>query len=109
MGHLYYAELGLQNYLDRGTVVTAAELNTKGFQNLVESAYWSGTDYYKFIYYDAWFFHMATGRQGVADKSSPIYGLAVRSGQISAVPAPATLLLMGSGLAGLLGVRRKKK
>jgi len=52
---------------------------------------------------------MVSGGQGVVERWAAVYGLAVRSGVVYPVPEPATMLLMGTGLAGLIGARRKKK
>jgi len=37
------------------------------------------------------------------------YALAVRPGDVSAVPVPAAVWLFGSGLMGLLGLARRKR
>lgn len=111
MGHLYYTELGNQGMYDtsgngpRPQSVYGLR-NTGVFNNLVIDWYWSGTAASP---YNAWLFLAGSGGQMAYDKNNNNRALAVLPGQISSVPAPATLLLMGSGLAGLLGVRRKKK
>ncbi len=109
MGHLYYDELGLLSYPDRGYQdVTDAELNASEFNNLIASLYWSGTEYADGPGF-AWFLYMNLGYQNGSGKSRNLYGLAVRSGQVSAVPVPGAIWLLGSGLVGLAALKRKEK
>lgn len=102
MGHLFYTELGL----DVG-IHTADELNASEFDNLVASWYWSGTEYAD-NQYDAWYFDMYWSNQDTAGKNVDMYGLAVRSGQVSTVPVPGTIVLLASGLVGLGSVRTRR-
>jgi len=103
MGHLFYTELGL----DSGPT-SAGELNASNFDNLNASRYWSGTGHASYSDY-AWEFSMDSGNQSVIHKNGNGYGLAVRSGQVSAVPIPAAVWLLGSGLAGLGVLGRCRK
>ncbi len=110
MGHLFYEELGLQSYPDRDfQLVTTAELNASNFDNLITSWYWSGTEHVIKTDNYAWFFHMLYGNQDYDNKSKERYGLAVRSGQVSVVPVPGAIWLLGSGLTGLAALSRRRR
>ena len=112
MGHLYYTELGnLGYYATDGTNPQPGwGLNNTGdFDNLMAMYYWSGTEFASKPDY-AWYFNMYFGLQDGNDKDdSEAYGLAVRSGQVSAVPIPGAIWLFGSGLLGLVAIRRSRK
>ncbi len=115
MGHLYYEELGNQGYHDTSGVYVGdgnwGLNNTGDFQNLVSSVYWSGTEYSGGTN-GAWLFDVDLGSQDAYNKDFSIYGLAVRSGDVAAaVPEPATIALLGIGLAGMAGygVRRRRQ
>jgi hypothetical protein len=117
MGHLFYTELENKGfYSTGGGYQSDYGLTSIGdFEHLTTSWYWSGTDYAAFPS-GAWVFGMDDGYQRYGGKTGNGYGLAVRSGEVTysgggaePVPEPATMLLMGTGLACLIGVRRKKK
>ena len=104
MGHLYYVELG-----NSADLFSPFDPEIGDFENLDSRNYWSdwaglvqGFDTY-------YYFHMGSGCQGTHwDSSAIASGLAVRSGEVSVVPVPGAIWLLGSGLIGLLGIRRKK-
>ena len=75
------------------------------FSNLQGTNYWSGTPYGSLEYV----LEFAGGYQGAIILDGNVYAMAVRSGDVSAVPVPATVWLFGSGLLGLIGASRRKK
>lgn len=77
------------------------------FTNLQSGYYWSGTEYATNTN-GAWSFNFNSGLQSHYNKSDNLlYALAVRSGDVAAVPVPAAVWLFGSAL-GLLGWARRK-
>ncbi len=114
MGHLFYTELGNAGYQNTdgswNTLPPAPDYflqKTEDFEHLNSSYYWSGTEYAATTS-NAWYFRTQTGYQHAnSPKSSGFEALAIRSGEISVVPVPGAVWLLGSGLAGLVGLRRK--
>lgn len=99
MGHLYNVE-----------GITAAAPGPL-FDNVQASVYWSGTEVATSTD-SAWFFDFSNGNQNANFKFNPLFGWAVRSGDVSAppaVPEPSTMLLLGSGLVGLIGWQRARR
>ncbi len=111
MGYLFYEALGNKGYYDtsgNGPQSGWGLQNTFDFDNLLADFYWSGTEYSPNPH-SAWDFYFGYGYQGNYDKSSHNYALAVRPGDVSAVPVPGTVLLLASGLAGLGALGRERR
>ncbi len=98
MGHLYYDSLGKPAHGPLG--------DTSPFNKLQSDFYWSGTEYSPDPN-DAWYFYFDYGFQNFDGKDFSLSALAVRPGQVSAVPIPSAIWLLGSGLVGIVGFRRK--
>jgi len=99
-GQLFYNELG-------GAAFSNIP-NTANFTNEQASSYWLGTEVASQPS-GARIFNARNGYQGFYGKDYQLYAWAVSPGQVSAVPAPGTVWLIGSGLLGLAGLRRNKR
>ena len=98
MGHLYYDSLGKPAGGPLG--------DASPFNNLQSYDYWSGTEYSPYLNY-AWGFVFDVGHQYSDFKHYNSFALAVRPGQVSSVPIPSAVWLLGSAFIGLVGFRRK--
>lgn len=103
MGHLWSVELG--------NVAGGLMTNAGDFQNLSlqSGGFWSGTEVAGNTN-NAWIFYHFYGNQYINNKVSGLQAMAVRSGDIPAVPEPKAVLLMLSGLAALAmsGIKRRQ-
>ncbi len=101
LGYMFYHNLGgiFGNDLTGNQTVDGVDLMN------IQSHYWSGTEFNSSL---AWLFNFPGGSQDSSDKLRSFHGWAVRSGDVSAVPAPGTVLLLGIGLAGLGFARRRR-
>ncbi len=98
MGELYYTALG--------NAAGGPLSNTGPFKNLQSNYYWSGTEYAPSPG-AAWNFSTLTGAQYAAGKHFDLYALAVRPGDVAAVPEPGMVALLLSGLAAVMVMRRQ--
>jgi len=109
LGYLFYLELGNKGAYDTsGNLQSGYGLINMGlFEHLLPVVYWSGTGEYPSsnsgYYYN---FSMSTGGQGCSDSALPFYGIAIRQGDVAAVPEPPTIFLLVAGFIGALLVRK---
>jgi len=111
MASLFYDTLGNLAYYDTsgtGPQSGWGLTNTGPFSNLQSNDYWSGLEYAPGTG-SAWFFSFGGGPQSSGFKADSRYAVAVRPGDVSAVPVPAAVWLFGSGLIGLLGLAKRKR
>lgn len=115
MGYLFYELLGNNGKVAiDGTERVYGDYglkNTDDFDNLWNTDYWSGTDYSPTLLSYAWNFKLIDGRNYYSNKSDGNLAIAVRPGEVyfNPVPIPGAVWLLGSGLVGLVGFRKKMK
>jgi len=110
LAHLFYDVLGNKAYYTTaGSPQPDFGLKTTGdFQGLLSGYYWSGSDYPAGVA-SAWLFQMSDGGQGWTYKSGAYNVLAVRDGDVTAVPEPATYASLLAGLGALALLRRRRQ
>lgn len=79
------------------------------FENLISFAYWSITTVEDNVPPGTWSFDFAgEGNQYISHNVDGAYAWAVRSGDVSLVPLPGALWLLGSALLGAVGFGRRR-
>jgi len=99
MGHLYYVDLG--------NIAGGPLTSTGPFSNLEGKSYWLGEPENT---YPFWEFNFNKGWQGLADChiAWPVFDGDVKVGDSGSIPEPSTIILLGAGVLGLAGLRRKR-
>jgi hypothetical protein len=117
LAYMYNVNLGLLGTLSTsgvyqpnfgifGNGTAGGQKNVGLVNNLQAYPYWSGAQESP-ISNNAWFFGFGDGVQATTSKTNQNYTWAVRPGDVSAVPVPGAVWLFGSGLIGLLGLKRR--
>jgi hypothetical protein len=100
MRHLYY---------NLGNTAGGPLINAGPFVNLeLSRSYWTSTSYTVDPNL-ACNISFTNGNQNHDHKVSWLYAWAVRDGDVTPVPIPTAIWLLGSGLVGLIGIRRRFK
>jgi len=108
LGHLFYDELGGTLW---NPISASGDPDLALFTNIQNSAYWSSTFYGNYGDDYAWVTYFSSGFTREYGENAPFYAWAVRDGDVGTapVPEPLTIFLLGAGLAGITGFRKKLK
>lgn len=118
LAYMYYNNLNNKGSYDTNGISQAEYglRNTGPFiLQLSGSDYWSGSDVSpdpdSILHDAAWNFHFDDGFQSNQWKFVPNMGKAwaVRDGDVAPVPIPGAIWIFGSGLLGLLGIKKRMK
>jgi len=105
MGHMFYNEFGASR--EQSIRAGSNTANLALFTNVQSFVYWSSTGYAPSSG-SAWDFHTHNGWQGAGDVNGAVYAVAVRPGDVPAIPEPQTYALLLAGLgAVVVAVRRR--
>ncbi len=117
MAHLFYVTLGNLSFCPAGDPTCNnfhgqagyGLTNVGDFLKMQSDGYWSGTEYAPNSSF-AWYFFTYRGSQNLINKTSGLYAMAVRPGDVLAaqVPEPESLVLALTALACLGLVRRRR-
>ncbi len=106
LGHLYYVELGVT----QGNKITSSTNTNFGlFTNVQDLGYWTSTPDAASPTTLAWYFNTLNGRQGSFNQGSFNYAWAVHSGDITIVPEPGVLGLLGVGALAWAGTKARRR
>lgn len=117
LAYMYYENLGLAGYYSPSGITQTNFFGKNGVvqtdvglvKNLTAYSYWSAAE---FALYpgNGWYFSTYQGNQnGSSNPGAQFLAWAVRDGDVAAVPVPGAIWLFGSGLFGLLGLKRRVK
>ena len=102
MGHLYFVDLGGSTYWNN-----PGNYPFLNVQDNTSYGTWSSTEYVNFPTEIAWVFDFWNSSQGTRAKATGLQAWAVRDGDVAVVPIPGAVWLLGSGLIGLIRLRKK--